>query len=59
MREDRVRLVCADHPEEWLDLRWALDGDQLTIKFVDVFDGLEYNRSATESIIGGPLTKVE
>ncbi len=42
-----------------MDFRWTLDDDQLKLTFVDVSDGLEYNRSATESIIGGPLTKVE
>lgn len=59
VRTDRVRLVCADHPEEWMDLRWALEGDQLTMKVVDVFDGLEYNRSYNEAVLGGPWTKVE
>ncbi len=59
VRNDRVRLVCADHPEEWYDLRWTLEGDQLKLAIVDVFDGLEYNRLASEVILGGPLTKVE
>jgi hypothetical protein len=39
-------------------LRWTLDGDQLALAFVDVSDGLEYNRRASEVILS-PLTKVE
>ena len=59
VRDDRVRIVCQDFPAEWFDVRWALAGDKLTLKFVDTFDGLEYNRAASEVILGGPWTKVE
>jgi TRAP-type C4-dicarboxylate transport system substrate-binding protein len=59
VRKDRVRLVCGDHPAEWMDFRWTLDGDRMTMAFVDSFDNLEYTQSANQAIIGGPWTKVE
>lgn len=56
---DRVRLKCADHPDEFYDFRWTLSGDALTLHFVDTFTGLEYDRAGSEVIFGGPWTKVE
>ena len=59
LRDDRIRLKCADHPAEWFDFRWTLDDNELVIRFVDVFTGLEYDRAGSEVIFGGPWTKVE
>jgi TRAP-type C4-dicarboxylate transport system substrate-binding protein len=57
VRGDRVRMnmECGG----WYDFRWTLDGDQLSVTFVDGSVGTAYDVAATQAILGGTLTKVE
>jgi hypothetical protein len=64
---DRIRisenLDCkagnAPTGEYWAEFRWALDGDQLTMKTVDESTGLLIEIVAYDGIWGGPWTKTE
>ena len=57
---DRIRWTpLASCAGPWLDVRWALDGDQLDLTFVDTETKKLYDKVAFDGILSGPWTKVE
>jgi TRAP-type C4-dicarboxylate transport system substrate-binding protein len=54
---DRVRSEGCD---EWMEFRWQLDGDQLTVTVVAAGpEQTQYMSTAYQALFGGPWTKVE
>jgi TRAP-type C4-dicarboxylate transport system substrate-binding protein len=54
---DRVR---SEGCEEWMEFRWELDGDQLTVTVVAAGpQQTQYMSTAYQALFGGPWTKVE
>jgi TRAP-type C4-dicarboxylate transport system substrate-binding protein len=56
---DRIRMDLVSGCDGWLDFRWALDGDQLSVTVVDTSVGTAYDVAATDGILRGPWTRVE
>ena len=59
IRSDRVRMTCGVDWVDWLEFRWTLVGDQLSVTVIDNETGTTYDVAAERAIFGGPWTKVE
>jgi hypothetical protein len=58
-RGDHIRAEFIDGCPGWVDLRWALDGDQLRLTVINDAVGTAYEVAANNAILGGSWTKVE
>jgi TRAP-type C4-dicarboxylate transport system substrate-binding protein len=56
---DHVRMDFVSGCDGWVDLRWTLDDDQLTLMVVGTNNETAYDVAATDGILRGPWTKVE
>lgn len=59
IEDDLLRLTFATSCYGWIDFRWTLDGDQLSLTSLDHASGLKVELVNDDTIFGGPWTKVE